>query len=212
VKFIICLIVCFGGLFCPVFSVEKTEYVLRSGDVIAIKVVEHAEFSQTTRVRPDGMINYPVLGEIEVAGLTSQQLVKVMEEKLAPYVNNVVVSVGIEQYFSNKIYILGAVGRSGQYEIFEPLDVLKALTVAGGLKNHRIRYVKILRSNGDISVVDLKVALEQKGATQEIPYILYPGDTMFVPEKTMINWGLVATILTVINLSLVISFRFITLG
>ncbi|OGS37592.1 MAG: hypothetical protein A2293_00285 [Elusimicrobia bacterium RIFOXYB2_FULL_49_7] len=195
-----------------VLSAERTEYILRPGDVIGIKVIEHDEFSQTSRIRPDGLINYPVLGEIEVAGLTTQQLVKVMEEKLAPYVNNVVVSIGIEQYFSNKIYILGAVQRSGEYQIYEPLDVLKALTVSGGLSSPRTRYMKIIRSNGDISVIDLNVVLEQKGATQEITYLLYPGDTMFVPEKLSVNWALLATVLTVINLSVTVSLTLMNLG
>lgn len=201
-KILTLLLIIVEGFFVSAFSAERTEYVLRPGDVIAIKVVEHEEFSQTTRIRPDGMINYPVLGEIEVAGLTSQQLVKVMEEKLAPYVNNVVVSVSIDQYYSNKIYIIGDVARSGEFQIFEPVDVLKALAVAGGLRNPRVRYLKVIRSNGDITVIDLKVVMEQKGATQEITYILYPGDTMFVPEKAKVNWALIVTILTVINLSI----------
>jgi polysaccharide biosynthesis/export protein len=202
VKILTLLLILVEGFFVSALSAERTEYVLRPGDVIAIKVVEHEEFSQTTRIRPDGMINYPVLGEVEVAGLTSQQLVKVMEEKLAPYVNNVVVSVSIDQYYSNKIYIIGDVERSGEFQIFEPVDVLKALAVAGGLRNPRVRYLKVIRSNGDITVIDLKVVMEQKGATQEITYILYPGDTMFVPEKAKVNWALIVTILTVINLSI----------
>lgn len=181
------------------FGAKTGEYVLRPGDVIGIRVIEHPEFSQKGRIRPDGMINYPVIGEIEVANLTPQQLVKIMEEKLSPYVNNVVVSVSIDQYFSNKIYVIGDVGSPGEVQIFEPIDVLKILAVSGGLKNPKTRFVKIVRSNGDISVVDLKAVLEQKGASQQDAYLLYPGDTMFVPQSWSIPWGFISTVISTIS-------------
>jgi polysaccharide export outer membrane protein len=195
-----------------VFSAEKNEYVLRPGDVIAIRVVEHDEFTQRCRIRPDAMINYPIIGEIEAGGLTTMQLVKIMEEKLAPYVNNVVVSISIEQYFSNRVFVIGAVGRSGELEIFEPTDVLKILSMAGGLHNPKTRLLKIVRANGDISQVDLQVILERKGANQEETFLLYPGDTMFVPEKATIPWALIAAILSVINLAFVVTFDFVNLS
>jgi polysaccharide export outer membrane protein len=190
----------------------RSEYILRPGDVISIRVVEHDEFSQKSRIRPDGMINYPVIGEIEVSGLTTEQLVKIMEEKLAPYINNVVVTIGIEQYFANKIYVIGDIGRPGEIHIFEPIDVLKALAVAGGLKNAKARFLKIVRSNGDIVLVDLKRVLEQKGATQEESCLLYPGDTLFVPEKFTIPWQFYILILSALNLTFIVVFRFVSLG
>ncbi|MFH0920000.1 MAG: polysaccharide biosynthesis/export family protein [Fibrobacterota bacterium] len=194
------------------FSATKTEYVLRPGDVISIRVIEHEEFSQKCRIRPDGMVNYPVIGEIEVGGLTSEQLVKIMEEKLAPYVNNVVVSVAIDQYFSNRIFVIGDVGRTGEIQIFEPIDILKCLALAGGLKSQKIRFLKIIRANGDISTVDLKVVLEQKGATNDETYLLYPGDTLYVPERFQIPWAFIATVLGVINMSISLIFTFVALG
>jgi polysaccharide export outer membrane protein len=190
----------------------KGEYILRPGDVISIRVIEHDEFSQQTRIRPDGMINYPVIGEIEVSGLTTEQLVKIMEEKLAPYVNNVVVTVAIEQYFSNKIFIIGDVRRSGEIHIYEPIDVLKALAVSGGLNNPKTRFLKIVRANGDISVIDMKVLLEQKGSNQEEAYLLYPGDTLYIPKKFSIPWAFIATVLSVVNLALSLTLTIIALG
>ncbi len=83
------------------------EYVLQAGDVISINVVEHPEFSGRHKIRPDGRINYPVIGEVDVATLTPAQLVKIMQGKLSSYVNNPVVSVSIEAYYANKIFIIG---------------------------------------------------------------------------------------------------------
>jgi len=185
-----------------VFSATKSEYVLRAGDEISILVIEHDEFSQRCRIRPDGKINYPVIGEIDVSGLTTEQMVKIMEEKLAPYVNNVVVSISIESYFANRIYLIGAMGRNGEQQIFEPVDILKVLAMAGGMQNPKQRYVKIIRSNGDIDEVDLRVLLEKKGATQEEAYLLYPGDTLFVPQSFSIPWGSILTIISVLTSSI----------
>ena len=77
---------------------EAEEYILQPGDVISISVVDHPEFSGRHKIRPDGRVNYPVIGEIEVASLTCAQLVKIMQGKLSSYVNNPVVSISIEDY------------------------------------------------------------------------------------------------------------------
>ncbi|OGJ90888.1 MAG: hypothetical protein A2268_09605 [Candidatus Raymondbacteria bacterium RifOxyA12_full_50_37] len=201
-----------GVLSTLAFGARKSEYILRAGDVIEIKVVDHDEFSQKTRIRPDGMINYPVIGEVEVGGLTTEQLVKIMEEKLAPYVNNVVVSITIDQYFSNKIFILGDVARSGEVQIYEPIDVLKALAASGGLRNPKTKNIKIIRSNGDITNIDLRVMLDKKGATTEETYLLYPGDTMFVPENPTIPWGFISMIIGLVSSTIGLTLLIINLS
>ena len=178
------------------------EYVLRPGDVIQIKVVDHDEFTQRAKIRPDGKINYPVIGEIDVAGLTSAQLVKIMEETLAPYINNVVVSVSIESYFSNKIFVIGDVYRSGEHKIFEPIDVVKALALAGGLKNSKTNRLRIVRANGDIINVELEKFFQKKTLAELENFTLYPGDTLFVPERFKIPWTSIAVILGIVNLLL----------
>ncbi|MFH1760934.1 MAG: polysaccharide biosynthesis/export family protein [bacterium] len=173
---------------------------MRPGDVIQIKVVDHEEFTQQAKIRPDGKINYPVIGEIDIAGLTSAQLVKIMEMKLAPYINNVVVSVTIESYFSNKIYVIGDVNRSGEVQIFEPVDVIKALSMSGGLKNSKTDIIRIVRANGDIEELSLKSFFKNKSAAESERYLLYPGDTLFIPEKFTIPWAQVSTLLTLATL------------
>jgi len=87
---------------CTLCFGETEEYILQPGDIISINVVEHPEFSGRNKIRPDGRINYPVIGEIDVASLTCAQLVKIMQGKLSSYVNNPVVSVSIEEYYANK--------------------------------------------------------------------------------------------------------------
>lgn len=180
---------------------EVEEYVLQPGDVISIQVVEHPEFSGRHKIRPDGRINYPVIGEVDVANLTCAQLVKIMQGKLSSYVNNPVVSIAIEAYYANKIFVIGDVRRSGEYEIYEPIDVIKALAMCGGLKNQKTKLLKIIRADGTLVDVSTK-ELWAPGAKQQ--YVLYPGDTIYVPESFQIPWPLIAAILGIANIALVI--------
>ena len=183
-----------------VFS-EVEEYILQPGDVISVNVVEHPEFSGRHKIRPDGRINYPVIGEVDVATLTCAQLVKIMQGKLSSYVNNPVVSVSIEAYYANKIYVIGAVVRGGEYQIYEPIDLLKAIAMCGGLRNTKTKGIKIIRSDGTVVTVNT-AELWNAAKYDTKKYVLYPGDTMFVPETFQVPWSLVSVLLSIASVSL----------
>lgn len=185
----------------PIFG-QTAEYVLQPGDVISINVVEHPEFSGQHKIRPDGRINYPVIGELDVASLTCAQLVKIMESKLASYINNPVVSVSIEAYYANKIFVIGDVARVGEYQIYEPIDIMKVIAMCGGLTNPKVKEVKIIRADGSIVPIDMKVLWGASGKRDNKQYLLYPGDTLLVPKSFEVPRGLISTILGVISASL----------
>lgn len=180
---------------------EVEEYILQAGDVISVNVVEHPEFSGRHKIRPDGRINYPVIGEVDVATLTCAQLVKIMQGKLSSYVNNPVVSVSIEAYYANKVYVIGAVMRSGEYQIYEPIDLMKVVAMCGGLRNTGAKGIKIIRSDGTVITVNTS-ELWGSAKYDTKKYILYPGDTMYVPESFKLPWGIISTVLGVLSVSL----------
>lgn len=193
-----------------VFS-EVQEYILQPGDVISVNVVEHPEFSGRHKIRPDGRINYPVIGEVDVATLTCAQLVKIMQGKLSSYVNNPVVSVSIEAYYANKIYVIGDVVRGGEFQIYEPIDLLKVIAMCGGLRNTKTKGIKIIRSDGTvISVNTAELWNSTKYDTKK--YVLYPGDTMFVPETFKVPWNVVSVLLGIVSVSLQIVLLMSRLG
>jgi polysaccharide export outer membrane protein len=204
-----CLVLLFVFACVSFVSAATQEYILQAGDIISVQVVEHPEFSGRHKIRPDGRINYPVIGEIEVASLTCAQLVNIMERKLSSYVNNAVVSIGIEAYYANKIYIIGDVQSTGQYEIYEPVDVQKALAMCGGLKNLKVKSIKIIRADG--SIVDIPTS-NLWTAEAKRTNLIYPGDTLYVPESFEIPWAAITTILSIISVSLSIVITTITLS
>ncbi len=193
--FIVCLLLIAN-------SYAVNEYFLRPGDIIMVNVVDNPEFSIRSKIRPDGRINFPVLGDIDVAGLTTTALVRAIEESLQPYVNNAAVSVTIEQYFANKIYLIGELNANGEFEIFEPVDVIRAIAMAGGLKNPKTKEARIIRNNGEIVRVNLKKMLTSSGVSKKEVYMLHPGDTFYIPKQFHIPWSAWNLIISTISSTL----------
>jgi len=191
---------------------QNQEYVLQAGDVIAVSVVEHPEFSGRHKIRPDGRINYPVIGEISVASLTPAQLVKIMEGKLSAYVNNPVVSVSIEAYYANVIYVIGGVGSPGQHQIYEPIDVMKVIAMCGGLKDPKVKYLKLIRADGSVNRIDMSSFWGSDQKRDNKKWVMYPGDTLYVPSSFTVPWALISTILGIISTSLSIYLVVTSLG
>jgi polysaccharide export outer membrane protein len=124
-----------------------------------------------------------------------------------------VVSISIEAYYANKIFIIGDVNRPGEFEIYEPIDLIKALAMSGGQKNANARTAKIIRADGSIVTVDLLNLCNGKYSKQETAkFLLYPGDTIFIPETFIFNWGLFAAFLSVAALGLQVALYVYWLG
>jgi polysaccharide export outer membrane protein len=112
--------------------VDPNKYKIGAEDVLKITVWREAELSGQVAVRPDGMVTIPLVGEVQVAGLTPIELTDRLKSEFAKLVNNPVVSVEVWLVRSRKYYIAGMVPRPGQYSLVVPVTVLEALTLAGG--------------------------------------------------------------------------------
>lgn len=158
------------------------DYRIGPKDLLEITVFGLPELTQTARVAEDGSITMPLLGKVDVAGLTAQEL----EAKLASvldqqYTKGARVTVFIREY--QKISILGAVGRPGQYEIVGPTRLLQAIAQAGGLTSQAMTELHVYRVDKDgrqttttINVQDLIVR-----GNQELNIELLPKDVISVP-------------------------------
>ena len=129
-------------------SLTVNDYRIGPKDLLEIAVFGLPELSHTARVAEDGSINMALLGRVEVAGLTIQEL----EKKLASildqqYTKEARVTVFIREY--QKISILGAVGRPGQYELVGPTTLLQAIAQAGGLTAQAMSELLVYRTGAD---------------------------------------------------------------
>ncbi|WP_240642405.1 polysaccharide biosynthesis/export family protein [Nonlabens xiamenensis] len=134
----------------------------------------------------DGTINFPVLGNLEVAGMTREEVRKMIAEKMRPYVSDVMVDVRIMNF---KVSVLGEVNRPGTYTVNEGrLTLLQALGLAGDLTIYGDRQsVKILR---DINGVQqsYEVDLTNTDFVSSDYYFLQQNDIIVVdPNKAQVQ-------------------------
>jgi polysaccharide biosynthesis/export protein len=157
-------------------------YLIGPGDVVAINVWKEQEMSSTLLVRPDGMISFPLLGDITAANLTATKLADLLSAKLKKYVQNPNVTVLVTQIHSKVVYLLGEVARKGPIEMTADMTVLEAISTAGGLTDFaKTRKIYILRNgNGQHQVIPVRYKDAIKG-NKELDLLLKPDDKIVVP-------------------------------
>lgn len=158
-----------------------TGYRIGPDDELGIAVWHEPELSQGVVVRPDGMITLPLLNDVHVAGLTTDELQALLTEKLKTVVNDPQVTVTVKTVKSQKVFMVGAVAKQGAYPLNASLTVLQLIAEAGGLGPFaKSKAIYILRNENGKQVripFNYKKALSGQGTDP----ILKPGDMVVVP-------------------------------
>jgi polysaccharide export outer membrane protein len=115
--------------------VDSKSYLLGAEDVIFVAVWRSAEFSGQHMIRPDGKITINLVGEVDAAGLTPEQLGSVIREKLRKVLVEPDVSVSVTAVNSKRFFIEGEVAHPGEFKLVVPTRVLQALVNAGGFRD-----------------------------------------------------------------------------
>jgi polysaccharide export outer membrane protein len=158
-------------------------YIIQPGDMLTISVWKEKDLQGEMTVRPDGGINLPLAGEIIAAGKTIEQLQKDIAAKLTRYVPDPVVTATVKQSLGNRIYVVGKVNKPGEYAANRTIDVMQALSMAGGPTPYAsVNKIKILRRvNGEQKTFLFKYSRVEKGKDLEQNIILQGGDIVVVP-------------------------------
>ena len=158
-------------------------YVIGPGDLLAISVWKEEGMQKEVLVKPDGGITFPLAGEIMASGMTTVELTEAIVEKLRRYIPNPNVTVSVLQSVSNKIYVIGKVNRPGEFIATHYMDVLQALTLAGGLTPYadsdEIRIIR--RTDNKRMVFEFDYDEVVSGENMNMNIILKAGDTIVVP-------------------------------
>jgi len=168
---------------------QADSYLLHRGDILVITVMEHPEFTvEGVLVMPDGYIQYPGLGNVKCADVSLKDFTKIMNDSIGKYVVNPIVTVFLRQLPSQIINIVGFVNKPGQIEVFEPIDLISALSRAGGIKFiDKCKYIKIIRADQTTQTLSVRKLFSTKN-TDKFP-MLNVGDTVYVVEPKEINWS-----------------------
>ncbi len=156
-------------------------YVLGVEDVIEVDVWKNPELSQEQAVRPDGRIAFKLVGEVDVEGLTIEQLRTRLTELYREYVPAAEVSVVVKEINSFKVYILGRIEKPGEYKVTSGLTMLQVLALAGPfLPYANVKDIKVFRRTptGD-RVLAFNYRDVVRGLAGDMD--LFPGDRVLVP-------------------------------
>jgi polysaccharide biosynthesis/export protein len=148
------LVVVFGSS--SVMAAES-RYYIGPGDILEISVWKDEGLSREVIVPPDGIISFPLAGDIDVTHLTVTELREMVKKKLSEYVPDATVTVMLLAINSLKAYVIGKVNSPGEFPISMDTHVMKILAMAGGLNP--------FASKGNILILR-----QEKGKTIEIPF------------------------------------------
>lgn len=168
-----------------------SDYRIGRQDLLELKVFDLKELDQTVRVADDGSITLPLLGRLEVAGLTKGDLEKLIARMLeAKYVRDPQVTIFVKEYESRKVAVSGAVKKPDTYEMLGEKTLLEMISMAGGLDKDLGREIIVFRQGEDGATQRLAVDLERLvyDADPALNLPVAPGDIIYVPavEKVRI--------------------------
>ena len=159
------------------------DYRIGVGDVLNIQVWKEVDLTRSVPVRPDGKISFPLLDDLQAAGLTPVELKAVLTERLKQYLSEPRVTVLVEEVNSYKVYVMGEVVTQGEKVLKNKTDLLQLISLAGGFTAFaKKKEIIIIRNNGkrDARIsVNYEKILSGKNPEQNL--ILEPGDTVVVP-------------------------------
>ena len=158
-------------------------YEIQPGDVLEVSVWKEEALLKQVLVRPDGGISFPLAGNIVAAGKSVEELQSLITEKLTKYIPDPVVTVSTQQLSGNKVYVIGKVQRPGEFVANRYMDVVQALSVAGGMTPYAAaNKIKVLRrENGQLTAIPFRYGDIEKGEDLEQNIMLQSGDVVLVP-------------------------------
>jgi len=165
-------------------TVHSEMITLREGDTLKISFPASPNLDATQQIRRDGKITLPLVGEVDAAGMTPDELQQKLIKLFAPQISSKEVTV-VLQSSSFPVFVTGSVVHPGKILTDHPLTALEAVMEAGGFDytTANLKAVKIIRNeNGTMKNyrVNLKLVLDGK---DDKPFYLKPSDIVYVPER-----------------------------
>jgi polysaccharide export outer membrane protein len=174
-----------AALLAATLVAQPADYTLDTGDVIAVVVLRHGQFSGEYTVPPDGNVVFPGVGNLQVRGQTLQGLADTLRERLSQRLRNPEVFVSLKQARPQLVFVEGQLNRPGAYPIQPGWRVADAIAAAEGLKILPERTVATLIRGEQTMPIDLPAILHR--GDQRTNYLLQPGDLLSVQQKPAVR-------------------------
>jgi polysaccharide export outer membrane protein len=164
-------------------AVDPGSYRVGPEDVLDISVWREDGLKKEVLVRPDGGMSYPLIGEVQAAGKTVLEIRDEIAKRLERFIPEPAVSVSVVKIGSQRVYVIGKVNKPGEYPVGRYIDVLQALSMAGGLTPFAdANDIRVMRRDGDRQVVlPFEYSRVVRGQKLEQNVQLHAGDVVVVP-------------------------------
>lgn len=190
-KYLLAAVLGLALTFCGAAAAE--EYIMTPGDQLQIYVLGHPDLSSTRSssdsaytVRPDGKLNFPLVGEIDVNGLTVFEFTNLLTKELSEYIINPKITVNVAKLGTTRVFVMGEVKKQGMYELSKSHRVLDALGAAGGFTQKSakkdIYLVRNLGKEGE-NVQKLNILNYMKKGDMSQNMVLQEGDCLFLTSN-----------------------------
>jgi polysaccharide export outer membrane protein len=113
-------------------ALEAPSYVIGAGDLLDVRVYNEERLSAKSRVRTDGRITLPLVGDIEARGKTPSGLAAELQLRLQQWIKDPTVTVGVDEVHPLRVVVLGEVKAPGVFQLPQRATVIAALALAGG--------------------------------------------------------------------------------
>ena len=169
------------------------EYYIAPNDKLEIFVWQNTDLTKEISVRPDGKLSYPLVGTIDVAGLTLDQLQNIIQEKLAVYIRFPQVVVSLIESAGNKVVVLGQVNYPGIFTFKgNAISLIEVIAMAGDFTpDSRRESVMVISDNFSehpkVRRIDLLTAIRNGVADMNI--FIKPDDVVYVPRSTIADFN-----------------------
>jgi polysaccharide export outer membrane protein len=158
-------------------------YLIQPGDTLQVTVWKEQDLSQEVMVRSDGGLSYPLVGDVQAAGKTVEALRDEFAKRLKSFIPDPVVTISTKTLGGNQIYVIGRVQHPGGFPFVKPLDVMEALSLAGGGTPYASmnRILILRRENGQQRAIRFHYDEVAHGRALAENIVLQSGDTVVVP-------------------------------
>jgi polysaccharide biosynthesis/export protein len=169
-----------------VFAVPPADvtYTVKPGDTLMISVWKEPDLQGPVLVRPDGQFSFPLAGQMDARNKTVTELQTELTAKLKKFISDPVVTVSIQEIKGNKVYVIGQVQKPGDFVVNPRVDVMQALSMAGGTTPFAaLGDIMILRRNdaGQQQALPFKYTDVVRGRNLDQNIMLQAGDVVVVP-------------------------------
>ena len=191
-------------LACSATALAAEEYIMSPGDSLQIYVLGHPDISSTRSnsdssflVRPDGKVDFPLVGSIDTTGKTVAQFTQELKTRLSEYIVNPDITINISKLGTTRVLVLGQVRNQGMHELTKSHRVADALAAAGGFVDKSAKKnIYLIRNmkEDNIQLINMRAFLKKGDVSQNV--VLNEGDVLYLTSNHKLTFGTVFSLVT----------------